>query len=45
MVFTTGVPDCDITLETARGTYSAAAQSSDMDKSYADSEISHLKPF
>ena len=40
MAFTIGVPDCDVTLETARGTYSAAAQSSNTDKSYADSEVS-----
>ena len=48
-VFTIGVPDCDVglILETARGTYSAAAaaQSSDANKPYADSEVSTLKPF
>ena len=45
IVFTIRVPDCDITFETARGKYSAAAQSVDTDKSYADSEVSTLKPF
>ena len=44
-VFTIGVPDCDITFETAHGRYSVAAQSVDTDKSYADSEVSTLKPF
>ena len=45
MVFIIGVTVCDVTLETALGTSSGAAQSSDTDKSYANSEVSTLKSF
>ena len=43
MIFTIGVPDCVVTLVTAHGTYSAAAQSPDMDKSYDDNEVFQLE--
>ena len=45
-VFRNEVPDCDVTFEAVLGTSSAAAaaQSSDTDKSYTDSEVSTVKP-